>query len=40
MSLIRWDPFREMLSLREAMDRLFEESWNYGDKEEARNGKR
>jgi len=26
MSLIRWDPYREMLSLREAMDRLFEES--------------
>jgi len=27
MSLIRWDPLREMLSLREAMDRLFEESF-------------
>ena len=27
MSLTRWDPFREMLSLREAMDRLFEESF-------------
>lgn len=26
MSLTRWDPYREMLSLREAMDRLFEES--------------
>ena len=27
MSLIRWDPFREMVSLRDAMDRLFEESF-------------
>lgn len=27
MSLTRWDPFREVLSLREAMDRLFEESF-------------
>lgn len=27
MSLIRWDPFREMISLREAIDRLFEESF-------------
>lgn len=27
MSLSRWDPFREMVSLREAMDRLFEESF-------------
>ncbi len=26
MSLTRWDPYREMLSLREAMDRLFEGS--------------
>ncbi len=26
MSLTRWDPHRDMLSLREAMDRLFEES--------------
>ncbi len=25
-SLKRWDPFREMVSLREAMDRLFEDS--------------
>ena len=25
--LIRWDPFREAISLREAMDRLFEESF-------------
>ncbi len=25
--LIRWDPFGEMLSLRDAMDRLFEESF-------------
>lgn len=27
MSLTRWDPFREIVSLREAMDRLFEESF-------------
>jgi HSP20 family protein len=25
--LIRWEPFRELISLREAMDRLFEESF-------------
>ena len=25
-NLIRWEPFRELMSLREAMDRLFEES--------------
>jgi HSP20 family protein len=27
MSLIRWEPFREMVSLRDAIDRLFEESF-------------
>ena len=27
MTLSRWDPFREMMSLREAMDRLFEDSF-------------
>jgi len=27
MSLIRWRPFEDMLTLREAMDRLFEESF-------------
>ena len=27
MSLIRWEPFREMMSLRDAIDRLFEESF-------------
>jgi HSP20 family protein len=26
MSIVRWEPFTDMLSLREAMDRLFEES--------------
>ncbi len=26
MAIIRWEPFREMMSLREAMDRLFEDS--------------
>ncbi len=25
--LVRWDPFREAMSLREAMDRLFEDSF-------------
>ena len=27
MSITRWEPFRDLVSLREAMDRLFEESW-------------
>ncbi len=27
MSLIRWEPFRDLISLREAMDQLFEESF-------------
>jgi len=27
MSMIRWEPFRELVSLRQAMDRLFEESF-------------
>ncbi|MBC7262443.1 MAG: Hsp20/alpha crystallin family protein, partial [Chloroflexi bacterium] len=27
MSVVRWRPFEDMLSLREAMDRLFEESF-------------
>jgi len=27
MAIKRWDPFREMITLREAMDRLFEESF-------------
>jgi len=27
MALQRWDPFREVLSLRDAINRLFEESW-------------
>ena len=26
-NLVRWDPFRDMVTLREAMDRLFEESF-------------
>jgi hypothetical protein len=25
--VMRWDPFREAVSLREAMDRLFEDSF-------------
>ncbi|MFC2032161.1 Hsp20/alpha crystallin family protein [Chloroflexota bacterium] len=27
MSMIRWEPFREMMSMKNAMDRLFEESF-------------
>ncbi|MCL5257334.1 MAG: Hsp20/alpha crystallin family protein [Chloroflexi bacterium] len=27
MSIVRWDPFRDMVSLRDAMDRLLEESF-------------
>ena len=27
MDLVRWDPFREMTTLRDAMDRLFEDSF-------------
>lgn len=27
MSITRWDPFRDLISLREAMDRMFEESF-------------
>ncbi len=27
MSLIRWEPFKDLMTLREAMDRLFEESF-------------
>ena len=27
MSMIRWEPFRELMSLRQAMDRLLEESF-------------
>lgn len=26
MSMIRWEPFRDLMALREAMDRLFEDS--------------
>jgi len=26
-NLTRWDPFNEMLTLRQAMDRLFEDAW-------------
>ena len=26
-NLVRWDPFRDMVTLREAMDKLFEESF-------------
>ncbi len=27
MSITRWEPFRDLISLREAMDGLFEEGW-------------
>ena len=27
VSMIRWEPFRELVTLRQAMDRLFEESF-------------
>jgi HSP20 family protein len=27
MSMMRWEPFKDLLTLREAMDRLFEESY-------------
>jgi HSP20 family protein len=27
MRIVRWNPSRDLVSLREAMDRLFEESW-------------
>ena len=27
MAIVRWEPFREIMSLRQAMDRLFEESF-------------
>ena len=27
MAITRWDPFSDMLSLRQAMDRLFEDAW-------------
>ena len=27
VNLVRWEPFREMMSLRQAMDRLFEDSF-------------
>jgi len=27
MSMVRWEPFRELMGLRQAMDRLFDESF-------------
>ena len=26
-NIVRWDPFSETLSLRQAMDKLFEDAW-------------
>jgi HSP20 family protein len=26
-NIVRWNPFREMAAMREAMDRIFEETW-------------
>lgn len=40
MSLMTWDPFREMVSLRDAMDRLFEESFIRPRPRVGRNGGR
>lgn len=40
MSLMTWDPFREMVSLRDAMDRLFEESFVRPRARVSRNGGR
>ncbi|MFQ5594617.1 MAG: Hsp20/alpha crystallin family protein [Anaerolineae bacterium] len=40
MSLMTWDPFREMVSLRNAMDRLFEESFVRPRARVSRNGGR
>jgi HSP20 family protein len=35
MSLIRWDPFRDLITMREKMNRLFEEAFPYrGEKKE------
>jgi HSP20 family protein len=38
MSIRRWDPFRDMMTLRDAMDRLFQESFvpSWGPRESAR----
>lgn len=40
MSLIRWDPYRQMQSFRDAMDRLFEESVRrmWGEEQEMETG--
>lgn len=38
MAIIRWDPFRDMMTLRERMNRLFDET--YGGKEEESDIKR
>jgi len=38
MAIIRWDPFRDMMTLRERMNRLFDET--YGSKEEETDIKR
>jgi len=27
MSMIRWEPFRDLIELRDAMDRMFEDSY-------------
>ena len=40
MSLMTWDPFREMVSLRDAMDRLFEDSVVRPRAQVSRNGGR
>ena len=37
-SIVRWTPFEEMVSMREAMDRLFEESYLRPRRSSASNG--
>jgi len=40
MAIVRWDPFREMMTLRNAMDRMFEDSMvrRYQDASESGEG--
>jgi len=40
MTVTRWNPWRDVVSLREAMDRLFEESYVPSERGEARSGQR
>ena len=40
MSIIRWEPFKDLMTLREAMDRLFEDSFVRTGSQWARSGER